>query len=366
MRALLLTVFAISIWGQEASSRGVLESARPCSECASFSSSASFLLWQGKLWGLEFASKSTVPNSLGGPDQTFDQKLYVPDFGWRPGFKINLGSNLPYDDWDLDANWTFYREECTSLKKHFHSVISPDGIGVIPLWIYPFLQIAGGNTGNPLRYGFAAANWKMHFNSFHLELGRFFFPNGSIPMRLKLGVKGALINQFYHVKYDGGTTILATDPTTSLTGLFQYSSSHFQVATDQWGLGPRLGLESRWKVWRGFSLIGDGSFSVLCSYFDLKTRYQDVIIPLPTNASMKMREHFRELTPVCEAMLGLDWSTCFSEKYYLGISIGYECQYWWSVNHARRNFVQTLPGETFDSRGDLQMQGLNASVKMDY
>lgn len=346
--------------------RGVLAAVLPCSRSAPYTTSVSFLFWQGKLWGLEFGGKSFAPNTPGGSVQTFNQKLLVPDFAWRPGVKAKLGYHLPYDDWDLLAGWTYYHEECTSLKKHFYSVTAPNGIGVIPMWHYPFLQISGGNSGNPLRYGTAAANWRMNFNSFDLELGRYFLPGKAIPMKLKMGAKGALIRQFYHARYGGGTTIEAIDPETSLPSLFQFSSSHFQVETDQWGLGPKIGLESRWNVWRGFSLIGDGSFSVLCSFYDLKTRVNDVIEPNPGPTSMKMKEHFRELTPVCEAMLGIEWGTCFLDEYFLGMTLGYECQYWWSINHARRNYVQTIPGETFDARGDLQMQGLNASIKVDY
>lgn len=346
--------------------RAVLTSALPCSGCGSYTISASFIFWQAKLWGLEFAGKSFIPNTPGTSLQTFNQKLFVPDFAWKPGVKVNLGINLPYDGWDLWAGWTYYREECTSLKKNFDQVTVPAGIGLMPLWHYPFVQIAGGNTGNPLRYKDASGNWEMHFNSFDLQLGRYFFPEQSIPIRMNMGVKGAYIRQFYHADYGNGTTILATAPTSDLPTLLQFLSSRFQVKTDQWGLGPRLGLESRWNVWRGFNLIGNGAFSVLCSFFDLHTRYNDVILPSPGPVSMTMDENFHELTPVCEAMLGLDWGTCFSNNTFFGISIGYEWQYWWSVNHARRHYVQTLPGESFDMRGELQMQGLNAAVKCDF
>jgi hypothetical protein len=345
---------------------GVLAPSLPCCTSTPFTTSVSFLFWQGKLWGLEFGGKSFAPNIPGESVQTFNQKLLVPDFAWRPGVKAKLGYQLPYDAWDLLAGWTYYHEECTSLKKHITSVTAPSGIGVVPMWHYPFLQISGGNTGNPLRYDSAAANWRMNFNSFDLELGRYFIPGKSIPMKLKMGVKGALIRQFYHAQYGQGTTIEAIDPDTSMPDLFQFNSSHFQVRTNQWGLGPKIGLESRWHVWRGFSLIGDGSFSILCSFYDLKTRYKDVIQPNPGPTSMKMKEHFRELTPVCEAMLGIEWRTCLLDEYFLGMTLGYECQYWWSINHARRHYVQTIPGETFDARGDLQMQGLNASIKVDY
>lgn len=347
-------------------SRAVLPTADPCFGCGKMFVSASLLLWQAKMWGLEFATKSFKPNVAGSSSQTFQEKLYVPDFAWKPGFRLILGGHLPYDDWDTRIGWTIYREECTSLKKNFDSVVSPSGIGIIPLWQYPFLQIAGGNTGNPLRFSTASGNWTMILNTVDLELGRSFFPERSLPMRIKFGAKVAAMRQKVSARYGGGTEILAFSPEGGSPSLFQYLSSKFQCKTHLWGIGPRLGLASNWHMFYGISLIGNGAFSILCTFFDLDSKYDDAIQPIPGVTKMKLREHFHELTPICEAMLGLDWSICFNRNIYLGIQLGYEWQYWWSVNHARRNYVQTLPGETLDMRGELQMQGLNGAIKVDF
>lgn len=344
---------------------GILAPAKPCSECIDTIASVSFLFWQGKIWGLEFATKSFLPNNPAGIIQNFDQKLYVPDFAWRPGVNLRLGQYLPHDAWDIIGGYTYYHEEFTSLKKHLDSQIVPAGLGIVPLWHYPFVQILGGNASDPLRYHSAAANWHLHFHAFDLELGRFFFPELFIPMRFAIGAKGSYIYQFYHADYSDGVTTQAFDPSTGNASLFQFVSSRFQAKTHQWGLGPRLLLESRWELGCGFNLIGNGAFSVLSSWFDMITKYRDTILPTPGNAEMKMKESFRELTPVCEAKLGVDWGMCICDV-FLNIQVGYEYQYWWSMNHARRNYVQNAPGTTYDSQGDLQMQGLNAAVKLQF
>ncbi|MBX7067306.1 MAG: hypothetical protein K1X28_08755 [Parachlamydiales bacterium] len=346
--------------------RAVLPTADPCNGYGNMYVSAALLFWQAKMWGLEFATKSFTPNTPGSTDQTFQEKLYVPDFAWKPGFRLIVGGHLPYDEWDARIGWTVYREECTSLKKHFDSVISPAGIGLIPLWHYPFVQTSGDNVGNPLRFGTAWGNWTMILNTFDLELGRSFFPDRSIPMRLKIGAKIAATKQKVQVEYANGSEVLGISPSSGLPSLFQTVSSKFHVRTHHWGMGPRVGLSSNWHMFYGISLIGNGAFSILYSQFNVESKYDDVIVPNPGSSKMKMEEHFHELTPICEAMLGLDWGMNFSNNFYLGIQLGYEWQYWWSINHARRNYVQTLPGETIDMRGDLQMQGLNGAVKFDF
>ena len=79
---------------------------------------ASALVWQSKMWGLEFAGKSNEPINAGSANVGLDEKAFVPDFAWRPGVKVEIGYDFVFDGWDLDSRWTCYRGESTHLKKH--------------------------------------------------------------------------------------------------------------------------------------------------------------------------------------------------------------------------------------------------------
>ncbi len=371
----------LSAWGKEKKpaapppprcpERALLVSARPCpSPEKPYTVSASFLLWQAKLWGLEFAGKSFLTNTPGAALQTFNQKIYFPDFAWRPGFRIQAGGFLPYGGWAVQPGWTYYHDEFTSLKKHIGSQIAPAGLGVIPLWRYPFFRVLGGNSGDPIRYRSAAGNWKMFLNSIDASVGRLFFPNGSLPTRFYAGAKAAWIRQRYHADYSNGNAVdgYYINFATVFPNTFQLNSSRFEFTSGQWGIGPKAGLETRWNLAWGFRLIANGDLSVLCSFYNLHHEYADSISEPAeqlSHASMESRESFRELTPILGAMLGLDWAGCFCHL-HMNFTVGYEYQYWGSINHVRRNYVQSLPGETFDMRGDLQMQGLTASMKFDF
>src|SRR3990167_8390681 len=300
--------------------------------------------------------------SLPEPEDLLCRAVLCAHVPSRPGVKVEYRQNLPHDDWSLVLGYTYYHEEFTSLKKHFSSQTVPEGLGIIPLWHYPFLQIIGGPQGNPLRFHAAKANWHMNFHSMDLLLARPLFPEYFIPMTLSLGIKGAWIDQLYHADYEDGTRLWAIDPSSVLPAEFVFMNSHFQARTHQLGMGPRLSLDSKWRIGRGVHLIGNGGFSLLYSTFHVVTKYRDQIDPLPEAAAMKLGEFFHELTPVCEAMLGLHWETQLS-RFFLECTMGYEWQYWWSINHIRRSFVQTAPGTTMDTAGDLQMQGLNASIR---
>ena|GEM_PF-1301892 len=328
----------------------------------------SFLIWQAKEWGLEFGSKSLIGSVPGANTQTFKQKLFVSDFSWSPGFKIDFGFNLPYDGWDVNNRWTFYHGDCTNLKKHLDLQIEPPGYGIVPLWHYPFFDLADGNV---LRFQNAAGNWRLYLNSFDINLGRSFTPVSSLLFRMNAGAKGCWIRQYYHVDYSNSPTLNAIIQPPAQEAI-QYLTSRMAHESKAWGLGPRGGLESKWKFGWGFSLAAEGAFSCLATYLDLNGAYHDLIfnqeISQNENFDMKMREHEWELIPLFEGTIGLDWGTCFGKTspVYFGITIAYEMQYWWSQNHARRNFAFQSPGNMWDMRGDLQMQGLTASIRSDF
>jgi hypothetical protein len=331
----------------------------------------SFLIWQSKEWGLEFASKSFVPSNPASSTQTFDQKLYVPDFSWSPGFKIEFGYGLPYDGWDFASRWTNYRGDFTNLKKHFDSPISPAGMGIVPLWHYPFIDFSYATSG-ALRFQNAAANWKLFFNSVDAELGREFSPARALILRLHLGAKGCWIRQHYHADYNHGTTISGTVRTPPAQS-FEYLNSRMAFSSHAWGLGMRGGLNSKWRLGWGFSLIANGALSLLGSAFELCTDWNDQLFNHTTGGGvandLRVKEKIGEVIPVAEGALGLDWGWCFGRKenpVFFALIVAYEAQYWWSQNHAHRNYAFRAPGNMADMRGDLQMHGLTASLRLDF
>lgn len=333
--------------------------------------SAHFLIWQSKQDGLEFASKSFIPSPPSSATQTFEQKLYIPDFAWRPGLKASFGYNLPYDGWDTLARYTYYHGEFTSMKKHFSSVIAPTGIGLVPLWHYPFIEDASSPI-TPLRFSNASGNWKLFFNTMDLELAREFLTYASLPIRLHIGAKIAWIQQSYHAEYSNGTNftaLLAAPPAVTLN----YMSSNMHFSSSAKEVGPRAGFQSKWQIGHGFSMLADAAFSLLANFQKVTIKYNDTLRNTSTNAvlndKMRMKDTLREIAPVAEAMLGFHWGYCIrncSRPVYFGATLAYEAQYWWAQNHARRNYPYEAPGNMWDPKGDLQLHGLNVALQWDY
>jgi len=64
--------------------------------------------WKPTQQGLEYASSGVINNL--GESLTARGNVHSPNFSFTPGFKVGLGVNLPYDGWDLTAEYTWIRD----------------------------------------------------------------------------------------------------------------------------------------------------------------------------------------------------------------------------------------------------------------
>jgi hypothetical protein len=319
------------------------------------------------MWGLEFVGKSDQATGAGSAAVSLQESVKVPDFSWRPGFKIDLGYDLNLDGWDMDSRWTYYKGEDTSLKKSFSSQIEPPGLGIIPLWFYPFFNVL---SPNQIRFSQGAMRWRHYFNSIDLEIGRLSKVAKRLSVRLFGGVKGAWMHQFYKVDYQDGTTISAIVPGTDGTVTYDLIESAAVFKNKTWGGGLRAGMNSKWNLRWGLSLIADASLSLLYSKIETERDQNDLNFNHTSSQNelfhLHMRSDSHQLKPVAEAKLGFDWAACIYAHSTIGCRIAYELQYWWAQNELRRNYSHASPGNLFPSRGDLQMHGLTAEVSYSY
>jgi hypothetical protein len=324
----------------------------PPTEKVYFHFEGSVLYWQSKMWGLEFGEKSFLPTDAGPDIEQFQQKVFIPDFAFLPGFKLELGGGLPRDGWDIEARWTYMQGKLTHLKKHLTMQINPAGKGIVPLWYEPLG--APRSSSIPLHFTRADGFWNMVFNSGDLELGRTFLSFSAMPMRLLLGMKGASVHQTYQAKYADGSDFYQV-------GVF-YLLSKMDAHSTLFGAGPRGGFASKWAMGWGWSLIADGVFSLLYSAAEIETKFLHQFSDPASDRSSRMKEHAWAFVPVVEVRLGVDWGGWMGKAMYLGVSFAYEMQYWWDQNRFRRAVPFNAPGNLWDMRGDLQMRGLTASL----
>lgn len=280
---------------------------------------ADYLFWSFNEDQLQFATVSSEPLIYSGTATKL--KIEDQDFDWNSGFRIGAGGRLPYDNWDLYLNWTYF--DFTNDKK----VNRPNEIS-------PLGSTAVAST--------AKAKWHMNFETLDLELGKAFEISRFVVFRPHIGVEGALIDQKQTVTFG------------DLTGGGLFAPDYIRRKNNSLAIGPRIGLNTRWLVGAGIGIVGNISGSILYSKFDVNSKFSS---SFGQNLLLKSNTHL--IRPNVQIALGVDWAYCFNNKQVLLLGANYETQFWWGQ--------WTSPTiSTFNINGDLGSQGLTVKFRYDF
>lgn len=321
----------------------------------------SAMVWQSKEGNLEYVAKEKVfVNEVDNSKEKAE--FIIPDFAWRPGIKVDLGFLFDYDGWDARALWTIYRGEFTHVKKHSNAEITPVDNGIVPFYFYQYFN---GKISPPQRFQHATGDWDMHFNSIDVEMGRNFFIRKKLSLRLLCGVKCAWINHVYNVELKDGNHVTSSNGD-DIT--FIKSNHHFK--NNSVGAGPRMGFESKLFIKWGFKFLANSSVSALYTNFDVSRDQDDQIYDHLVQSERFVKnitkESFSLIKPNIQLLLGIEWGTCFCKGSSFAISLAYEMQYFFGQNQIRRFMDDQNIAEAYSNKGDLQMQGLTASLKFEF
>jgi len=331
----------------------------------------SFIYWQSKVGELEYCSRNNAgefhPFLWFKRSLISDAKIVEPKFDWKPGFKVELGYLSEYDNWDIISTWTYIYGRFDNQSKTMSSEW-----GVDPLWYIPHIgQI------NHMLFSRAKASWKMQLNVIDLCWGRNSTLTDSLSIRLFAGAKGAWYKNKLNVKYNDSEDFLY-DVGEGVNVQFTSWEEIVHPHQDSWGIGPQIGINSLWKLFKGFHISADSSFSVPYFFDNLKIisreRIQAYGIPLLTidgifYPTTNIRNSFSQFRPICNISLGLAWESCFDQsslsKFYA--SLQYELQYWWNFNQMKRALeLDSFAPSLRNMQGDLQTQGLTASIGLEF
>ncbi|MDQ5956751.1 MAG: Lpg1974 family pore-forming outer membrane protein [Candidatus Rhabdochlamydia sp.] len=305
------------------SARGCIETSGPYLETA-------YLYWRSSIENLSVTSNLQQQSNI-----QIKETIKQVDYKYESGFKLGLGYNLFYDYWDIFANWTRLHTQPHS------SWNSPNQLLTTSL-LDPF------QGSSIIRSSSVSSRGNLHFDTVDLELGRRLFLGRNLAIRPYAGLKGAWVTSRLNTSYVGISDPLFNSATVSLKNRNQ-------------GVGLRFGMQGRWDLGcSNFAILANVAGAVLWN--NIKTR-NDTNEFLPngnlTLGGGSKHAHYRTLTPLVECFIGLDWGSCFYKKYYLGISAGYEMQFWWDYN----TFFVAYRNTTMY---DLKLHGLTATITIDF
>lgn len=299
--------------------------------------------------GLTYALKaSSNALTLSSGDRWINQNgsFVSTKFDWHSGFRVGLGWNTKHDGWDFLLAWT---------RLYAHENSSANTVGTT----YIFPSFADPNIAtDPVAS--ASAHFRLHLDQLELILGREFYVSRALSLKPKIGIITDWIDQKFDVDYTNPTGI-GLQP----AGSYDYSKNK----NDFWGTGLKAGLGTQWELGWGFSIFGDGAFSILYGKFDVSKQDElyGSVGGTTTSASTHLKDNFRIARYIADLCLGLRWDYMFSDdRIHLGLQAGWEDHIYFGQNQFLTTPNSTYIGINDNENQDLTLQGFVLGARLDF
>ncbi len=301
-----------------------------------------FLYWKANESDLAYVLRAKVEDAtLNLPG---NGNLVTPNFGWDPGFRVGLGWRTNHDDWDLYLTWTRFH---TAAHSHRHT---GNGQNLFP-------TLAGAPFAASICDS-ATTHLLIHLNAIDIEVGRQFYVGKHLSLRPHIGFENIWISQHYNTKYKG-------------LPLQESAFEEIRFRNNFWGFGIRSGMDTQWNMRWGFSLFGDVAFALLYGEFDLKrtSKHNFTFRGSPLIGNTHVDEKPLLARVAMELALGLKWETLFiHDRFHFSMQAGWEEHFYFGQNQMY-NFFGTADeshGKETSANGDLSLQGLTISARLDF
>lgn len=297
----------------------------------------SVIYWKSKFDVLD----TVIETTSGSPivNVPFVVTVQDPRSEYSLGFKAGMGYNFKRDTWDTFFNWT-------RLGSHTSKNFNSPNQGLINLMISPTLG------GSKVQHSTEVdTKWSTLFNSLDWELAKSFLVGRYLALRPFAGIKVGWLH----------TTLKINE-----LGLTDGGVVYEKLTNQNWGIGPRLGLNTRWILSESnFGFVANIAGSLLLEKIKNKlsatsTTAPTPVDPVPGATILTVTTKHDILAPVIEVFFGLDWGICYNkDRFYFNMAVGVEGQYW--VN-------QQLYGTLLATNpsNNLNMYGLTGSIRFDF
>lgn len=298
---------------------------RPVIESRNVDIFANALYWHASE-GIDWAFTITIEQNL----ETVDFKTF--SFGWDPGFRVGIGYNMEYDQWDIQAYYTWFStEEKATTSGDITS---------------PFL---GSKVALYTSYQAAKIDWKIRFNIIDLDLGRSFLVSHFLSLRPFVGIKGGWIDQTIHTKWQNPLIL----------GVRNFLTASENIKNNFGGGGPKVGINGKWILGNSgnnyFSLFGDFAAAYMWGNWTIRDQFIGILSTASIEVGSRNLGAF-----MLQGLIGIRFDCNFDkDRSHFSMKIGYELEDWF-------NQYQVFDNLTGGQNNDLILQGLTVDLRFDF
>lgn len=312
---------------------------------------ASFIYWQPTEDNLEIGFANTTGLVSSGSTSTngINGNFVNMDFDFKPGFKVGMGFDFDHDNWDMHAEYTWLHSTDSA------SATSPAGGQIIRLVSAPATVITNG------LYSSVQGSWKLKMDIVDLDIGRWCYVGTKLTFRPNFGVRADWIRQ----KVSNVASRTAT--TTPVT--IGADVATVNQRTVSWALGPKVGLDANWNLAWGLRFFGNTEADLLFTDYT-RLKYSETHSAAASGVGLPFSTKQTKVycvRPHLDLELGFGWGTYFDcNGWYLDFALGYEFQVFFNQNMFRHFDSFTIPVSSIMPNGDLYLQGLTATFRLDF
>jgi len=332
--------------------------------CWDFYFGASFIYWEAMQDNMEFAAVT----STGGLYNFYDtaansvtsSEIIGHDFSYKPGFKVLAGMNFDRDHWDGYFEYTWFKSTTTTSVE-----VGADPAtfynGVVPTRgnAYLLANLNASANSSAATFNSAGQEWTLKFQSLDAALARTYYVGTQLTFRTIMGARFAWFSQKLGDTFSADGTLNQTGVAATYNEKQNFSS---------WGAGLVAGLNTKWMLGEGFSMIGNGSFDLLYTRVqttNAKFKYATTGSAGP--AVYKFPDDRPDFVmPHASLEFGFAWGSYFDcYNWHVDFAATYGFQVFWDANLFRDSNGSQV---AFSQRGDgnLYLHGLNISARLDF
>lgn len=311
--------------------------------------------WKSSEEGLPYAIKANGIALIGTNDPFlgYKNRSNNPKFEWDPGFRIGLGCQLPFDDWNFFSKYTRFTNQAKGkVQSDFPSL----DIGILPL-----IGNWPANDDFPIFVQFASAHLNLDLNQIDFEMLRPCQFSRTFFLTPHMGLRWAQIFQHLRVGYQNFYNLSKTQIVNSLD---QKYTNNFT------GFGLLGGFDVEWSLFKCLSLVGQLSGSLLYGSFHCtqSSIYSpDIAKLLLCVPNGNYLSKFEQTQGILDLQLGAAFFIPYRKhRKFLSLRIGYEEHLYFGQN----NFLFTSSNFSYglfnQNSGDLSFSGWTASAKIEW
>lgn len=244
------------------------------------------------------------------PFFTPNWSIQAIDPDYQAGFEVGARYFFCDNGIDLNLDWAHLRTSDSQ-----STTVTP-----VLQWVSPFCQTGPGTADTHYdstgvgELTHARGKVKFHYDVVNLDLGIYLNLGCRVKVRLFTGLTGANIEEHLTSEFDG-------DPAPPLIT--------FNNKSTFWGIGPRLGLSSRFELCGGLQFIGEMAPALLFGrmqpaqyHFGGSSEALEAV-DIAVNREHISSKRVSNTVFAFDAHLGLAYDYCFCDCYHLILEAGY-------------------------------------------